>query len=207
MSGSRDRFGGSFQRAIGIFREQGGMLRTSEALRVGIHPRTLYGLRDAGIIERLSRGLYRLVETPPLGNPDLITVALKVPKGVICLVSALAFHNLTIQVPHKVYLALPRESRKPRLRYPPLQVFEFGSEVFPAGIEVHELDGVSVRVYSPEKTLADCFKYRNKLGLDVAIEALKLYAERRNVKVGEITRYAQICRVAKVMRPYLEVVF
>lgn len=197
----------SFQRAIDIFRERGGVLRASEALRAGIHPRTLYAMRDAGVIERLSRGLYRLVETPSLGNLDLVTVALKVPKGVICLVSALAFHNLTTQVPHEVYIALPRDSREPHLQYPPLQVFEFSGEAYSAGIETHELDGVPVRIYSPEKTLADCFKYRNKLGLDVAIEALKLYAERRNVEADEIMRFARICRVANVMRPYLEAVF
>ena len=207
MSDSRDRFSSSFQRAIDIFRKRGGVLRASEALRAGIHPRTLYAMRDAGVIERLTRGLYRLVETPALGNPDLVTVALKVPKGVICLVSALAFHNITTQVPHKVYVALPRDSREPHLRYPPLQVFEFSGEAYSAGVEIRKLDGVPVRIYSPEKTLADCFKYRNKLGLDVAIEALKLYVERRNVKVDEIMRYAQICRVANVMRPYLEAVF
>jgi predicted transcriptional regulator of viral defense system len=163
-------------------------------------------MRDAGLLKRLSRGLYRLTEAPPLGDPDLVTVALRAPDAVICLISALAHHDLTTQVPHAVYVALPTGARKPRLRQPPLEVFEFGGEAWREGIETHELDGVPVRIYSPEKTLADCFKYRNKLGLDTAIEALKLYVERGEVDVDAIMRYARICRVARVMRPYLEAV-
>lgn len=203
MPRSEDTQQANFARGIRIFREHGGLLRTSDAIRAGIHPRMLYAMRDAGVLERLSRGLYRLGETVPLGNPDLITVALKVPHGVVCLISALAFHNLTTQIPHAVYLALERGSEPPRLEHPPVQVFWFSGKAFSAGIEVHELDEVPVRIYSPEKTLADYFKYRNKLGLDIAIEALKLYTERRNVKVDEIMRFARICRVANVIRPYL----
>lgn len=207
MPKNEERQQANFAQGIRIFREHGGLLRTSNAIRAGVHPRMLYAMRDAGVLERLSRGLYRLVETVPLGNPDLITVALKVPHGVVCLVSALAFHNFTTQVPHVVYLALERGSEPPRIKHPPVQVFWFSGNAFSAGIETHELDGVPVRIYSPEKTLADCFKYRNKLGLDIAIEALRLYTGRRNVKVDEIMRFARICRVANVIRPYLEAVF
>ena len=185
------------------FREQGGILRTYEALRLGIHPRTLYAMRDAQIIEQLSRGLYRLAGLPTLGNPDLVSVARKV-SGVICLVSALAYHELTTQIPHAVHLALPRGAEPPRLDYPPLQFVWFTGEAFTEGIETHTLDGVEVRIYSPEKTLADCFKYRNKIGLDIAVEALKLYRERRPLRSSELLRCARICRVEKVMRPYLE---
>jgi predicted transcriptional regulator of viral defense system len=187
-----------------VFRRHGGTLRTGEAIEGGIHRRTLYAMRDARLIERLSRGLYRLAEAPPLSHPDLVTVALKAPEAVVCLISALAFHDLTTQVPHAVYLAVPTHAWEPGFRRPPLEVFEFGGEAYSAGIETHELDGVPVRIYSPEKTLADCFKYRGKLGLDAAIEALKLYAERGKVDVGAIMRYARICRVARTMRPYLE---
>jgi len=194
------------QQGAEVFRRRGGVLRTGEALGAGIHPRTLYAMRDAGAIVPLSRGLYRLADAARLANPDLVTVALKVPKGVICLTSALAYHEITTQVPHAVYVAVRTDAREPRLHRPPLEVFEFGGKAFSIGIETHELDGVRVRIYSPEKTLADSFKYRNKLGLSTAIEALKLYAARGQVRVDKIMRYARVCRVANVMRPYLEAI-
>lgn len=193
-----------FERAKNIFRKHGGVLRTSEAIESGIHPRMIYAMRDEGVIEQLNRGLFRLSDAPPLGNPDLVTIALRIPNAVICLVSALDFYNMTTQVPHDIYIAIPKDSMEPRLQYPPVQIFEFGGEAFTSGIETQELDKVPVRIYSLEKTLADCFKYRNKIGLDTAIEVLKLYVERRDVNVDELMRFARICRVAKVMRPYLE---
>ncbi|WP_022949979.1 type IV toxin-antitoxin system AbiEi family antitoxin domain-containing protein [Methylohalobius crimeensis] len=186
------------------FHHHGGVLRTSEAIRLGIHPRTLYAMRDSGVLECLSRGLYRLAELPPLSNPDLATVALRVPNGVICLISALAYHELTTQIPHEIYLAVPRGAEPPRLDAPPVRVFWFTGKAFSEGIEVHEVDGTQVRIYSVEKTLADCFKYRNKIGLDTAIEALKLYVNRRRIQLDKLMAYACICRVEKVMRPYLE---
>jgi predicted transcriptional regulator of viral defense system len=194
----------TFDKAKALFRRHGGLLRTSEALRLGIHPRTLYAMRDEGVLEQLSRGLYRLAELPPLGAPDLVAVARKVPAGVICLISALAFHELTTQIPHAVYVALARGTEPPRLDYPPVRIFWFTGDAFTEGVEIHKLDHVSVPVYTPEKTLADCFKYRNKLGLDVAVEALKLYRQRKRMRLDELLRFARICRVEKVMRPYLE---
>ena len=196
----RDRI----DKARDLFRRHGGVLRTREALRLGIHPRTLYEMREKGALEQLSRGLFRLSSLPKLGNPDLVSVSLKIPQGVICLVSALAFHDLTTQVPHQVYVALPRGTEPPRISFPPIRVFWFAGPAFTEGVEVHKLDGVSVRVYGPEKTLADCFKYRNKIGLDTAVEALKLYLERRNAKTNELLQYAAVCRVQKIIRPYLE---
>jgi len=195
-----------FQRAITVFERHGGILRTAEAFRAGIHPVTLYAMRDAGTLERISRGVYRLAESPPLGNPDLVTVAKRVPNGVICLISALAFHDLTTQIPHEVHLALPRGAEEPRLDFPPIRTFRFTRKSFTAGIEIHRLDGVPVRIYSPEKTLADCFKFRNKIGLDTVIEALRFYRERRSVKVEDLLRFGAICRVSTVMRPYLEAI-
>lgn len=194
-----------FESEKGIFRRLGGILRTSEAISAGIHPRMLYAMRDAGEVERLSRGIYRLAELPPLSYPDLVSVALRVPKGVICLVSALAYHGITTQVPHEVYVALPRGNKLPALDYPPVRVFWFGVKAFTEGIETHVLDRVRVRVYTLEKTLADCFKYRNKIGLDTAIEALRLYRNHRSVKIDELMRCARVCRVERVMRPYLEI--
>ena len=194
----------AFDKAKFLFRCHDGLLRTSEALRLGIHPRTLYAMRDAGVLEELSRGLYRLAELPLLGAPDLVTVARKVPAGVICLISALAFHELTTQIPHEVYIALARGAEPPRFDYPPVRIFWFTGDAFTEGVETHTLDHVSVPVYTPEKTLADCFKYRNKLGLDIAVEALKRYRQRQRIRLDELLRCARICRVEKVMRPYLE---
>ena len=192
------------RKAIAVFREHRGMLRTREALRAGIHPRTLYAMRDAGILERLDRGVYRLADSPPLSQPDLVLVATKAPKGVLCLISALAFHDLTTQIPHEVYLAVERGTEFPRLDYPPLRIFQFSGRAFTEGIETHTVDAVELRLYSPEKTLADCFKFRNRTGLDVAVEALRLYRRRRTVKVDAILHFASLCRVQKIMRPYLE---
>lgn len=195
------------KRALDIFRKHGGMLHTAQALRSGIHAETLYAMRDAGLLETVSRGLYRLADIPPLGNPDLVIVAMRVPSGVVCLLSALAFHQLTTQIPHEVQVALPRGAEEPRLEFPPLRTFRFTCKAFTEGIETHLLDGVSVRIYCPEKTIADCFKFRRSTGLDVALEALRLYRERGRIHLEEIMRYAEICRVAQIIRPYLEAIF
>lgn len=128
-----------------IFRQHDGILRTSEALELGIHPRTLYAMRGAGVLERLARGLYRLADLPPLSNPDLVTVALKVPDGVICLVSALAFHELTTGIPHAVDVAMQKGSRRPRLEHPPLRVFWFSGPAWREGGETYRVDEVSIR--------------------------------------------------------------
>lgn len=194
----------TIEQALDVFREHHGLLRTSEALRAGIHPRVLYALRDAGVLVRVSRGLYRLAELSPLGNPDLATVGARIPQSVVCLLSALAYHGITTQVPHAVYVALPRNAEPPRLDYPPLHVVWFSGSAFSHGAEVHEIDGVPVRIYSVPKTVADCFKYRNRLGLAVAIEALKLYRESVAFDATEVLVCARVCRVETVMRPYLE---
>jgi predicted transcriptional regulator of viral defense system len=194
-----------YEKAKAIFREQGGILKASDAIHEGIHPRTLYEMRDKGIVEVLSRGLYRLADLRPLSNQDLISVSLRIPHGVVCLISALAFHGITSQVPHEVYIAVERVSRPPKVDYPPVRVFRFTGEAFKSGIESHNTEGVSLRVYSAEKTIADCFKYRNKLGLDTAIEALRLYRERKRFKVDDLMRFARVCRVENVIRPYVEV--
>jgi predicted transcriptional regulator of viral defense system len=190
--------------AIALFREHGGTLRTSEALRLGISPRTLYALRDAGVLEALARGLFRLADLPPLSNPDLVIVAHKIPQGVVCLVSALAFYELTTQIPHAVDVALESGSTRPRLAFPPIRVFWFSGAAWSQGVERHALDGTSVRIYGPEKSVADAFKFRRRLGIDLAIEALKAYRTRSNFNVNKLLHYARICRVEQVISPYLE---
>ncbi len=196
----------AIEKAKSIFQRHKGVLRTMNAIRLGIHPRILYTMRDTKLIEPLGRGLYRLAELPPLGNPDLVSVALKVPEGVVCLLSALSFHGITTQIPRRVYLALPPGAKPARLDYPPMKIVWFSREAYSEGIETHPLDGVPVRIYSPEKTVADCFKYRNKIGQDVAIEALKLCRERKRSSVEKLMRFARICRVDKIMQPYLEAI-
>ena len=194
-----------FAKARQVFTEHGGMLRTSKAIRLGIHPRTLYALRDAGEIEQVGRGLYRLSTAPPLSSPDLVPIAIRIPRAVVCLISALAHHGLTTQIPHAIDIALPSHAKVPKVDGVPLRVFWYPEPSFRAGVEVVAIDDVSVRVYSAEKTIADCFKYRNKIGLDVAIEALRAYRERTpKPNRAVLTKFAQINRVQKIMRPYLE---
>ncbi|MCY2963951.1 MAG: type IV toxin-antitoxin system AbiEi family antitoxin domain-containing protein [Planctomycetota bacterium] len=192
--------------ALNIFREAGGIVRTRDALQAGIHPRILYELRDSGRIEQLSRGLFRLTEAPSLGHPDLVTVALKIPNGVLCLISALAWHELTTQIPHEIYVALPRGAEPPRLTYPPVRHFWFSGKVYSEGIETQHADGIPLRVYCREKTIADCFKHRNQIGLDTVLEALKTYCRQGRLNVELLFHYAQICRVKRVIEPYLEAV-
>jgi predicted transcriptional regulator of viral defense system len=190
--------------AVRLFEANGGILSTTKAIKLGIHSRTLYALRDEAKLERLERGLYRLADVAPMGNSDFVTVALKVPRGVICLISALAFHQMTTQVPHAVYLAIGASDQAPTLGYPPLRLFWYSKAVHESGVSEAKMDGVVVRIYSPEKTLVDCFKFRNKIGIDVCIEALSLYRKRGRMRLDNIEQYAKLCRVQNVMRPYLE---
>ena len=194
----------SVKAAETAFRKHGGMLRTSEAIALGIHPRTLYRLRDSNRLVSVSRGLYRLADLPELSEPDLVPVATLVPQSVVCLISALAFHSITSEIPHEVYVALPRSVKRPRLSFPPLRVFWFSGAALTAGIEQHKIDDVPIKIYGPEKTVADCFKFRHKIGLDIAIEALKLCRERKGSTPRTLLHYARICRVDRIMRPYLE---
>ena len=204
MAQKKSRKSDRFQRAVSIFKQKGGILKTTQVLKAGIHPSTLYALVKNGKLERISRGVYRLTSSPPLPSPDLILIAKRIPKGVICLLSALSFHEITTHIPHEIHLALSFGEEEPRLEYPPIRTYRFSNKAFTEGIQTHRIDRTKIRVYSPEKTLADCFKFRNTIGLDTAIEALKLYRDRRDMKIDEIIHFATICRVTKIMRPYLE---
>lgn len=194
------------ERAKAIFRKSGGLLRMLEAVEAGVHRRTLRTMVEQGELEKIGRGLYQLVDAERPAHPDLATVAAKVPSGVICLISALAFHELTTQIPHEVYLAIPRNAEPPRIDSPPVRSFRFGGQAFTAGIETHDDGPVTLRVYSREKTLADCFKYRSKIGLDTCLEALRFYRWQRDFDADALIRFAQVCRVANVMRPYIAAV-
>ncbi len=194
------------RRAVEVFQAHGGILRSSDAIKFGIHPRTLYRLKGEGKIEQLERGLFCLPNLPGHANPDLVTVAKKVPSGVICLISALYFHGLTTQIPHFVYLAVKQGYKPPKITYPPVTFFWFTASIHEDGIESYELDGVQVKCYSKEKTLVDCFRYRHKIGIDVAIEALKKYWLQGHPKLDMILKHAKIGRMEKVIKPYIETV-
>ena len=188
-----------------VFAKHGNMLRTSRAIQLGIHPRTLYALRDQGELERVGRGLYRLSSAPPLTSPDWVAIAVRIPRAVICLISALAHYGLTTQVPHSIDVALPSHGQVPQMESLSIRVFWFSKPTYNAGVEVIRMDDVPIRIYSREKSIVDCFKYRNKVGLDIAIEALRAYREKyKRPNRAALIRYAQICRVERVMRPYLE---
>ncbi len=194
----------STKKAIATFEKAGGTLRTSDALKLGIHPVTLYYMRDVGMIEVVSRGVYRIAGLPPLGNSDLVIVASRTPNCVICLISALSYHELTTQIPHRVHIALAKGAEEPRITHPPIQTYRFSDAAFTEGIETHNLDGVPVRVYCPEKTIADCFKFRNKIGLDIVLEAVRAYRDTGRMNTDMIMHFAKICRVSRIVRPYIE---
>jgi predicted transcriptional regulator of viral defense system len=191
-------------KALAIIMGHGGTIRTGEALARGIHPRTLYALRDKGTLEMSARGLYRLAGLPPVGDPDLALVAGRIPQGVVCLISALAIHELTTQIPHRVDVAMPRTARYPVCGGAPLTIFRFAHASYQAGVTQRDAGVVRIKVYSPEKTLADCFKYRNKIGLDVFLEALDTYRKRPGASMQKILEYARVDRVETKIRPYLE---
>ena len=189
---------------VALFRAHGGQLRLSEALALGLNRYQFYKLRDEGVIEPVSRGLYRLAELPPVRHPDLVAVAARYPKAVLCLVSALVWHDMTTQIPRRIDLAVARNARLPKQNYPPVRGYRFSGKRFSSGVQRHDIDGNELRVYGPEKTLADCFAFRNSLGMDVVLEAIRLYRQRFRPDYDRILEYARICRVAKVIRPYLE---
>ncbi len=175
-----------------------------ELAEQGIHRQVLTRLVEQGQIERIARGVYRLPEQPITENHGLALAAAAVPQGVICLLSALQYHRIGTQLPSEVWLALDRRAWRPVLTYPPLRVVRFTGEALSAGVGTHRMEGRQVKVYGPAKTVADCFKYRNKIGLDVALEALREGWRARRFTMDELDRYAVICRVQRVMRPYLE---
>jgi len=192
--------------AIATFKKAGGILSMSEAMKVGIHRRELYALRDNGDLEIVSRGLYRLVDMPDPSMPDFIPVAKKIPHGVICLISALAFHEITTQIPHFVYVALPSQAHKPVIDYPPMRYFWYSQKLLRTGVQKHSIDGCTIRVFDIEKTLVDCVKFRNKIGMDVVLEALKMYWQSRKTNLDKLFDYAKLFRVEKILKPIMETI-
>ncbi len=180
-------------------------MRPADLESRGIPRGQLYRLVRAGLVDRRARGIYVATEHPLTAEHTLAQVAKRVPSAVFCLLTALRFHELTTQAPAEVWIALPEKARKPRLDYPRLRVARFSGPALTEGIETHRIENVELRVYSAAKTVADCFKYRNKIGLDVAVEALRDFSHHRG-GATELARYARICRVTRVMQPYLDAI-
>jgi predicted transcriptional regulator of viral defense system len=191
------------ERILELMRERG-ILRPRDLALLGIRREYLGRLVGVGRIERIGPGLYSLPGADFGQHQALVETAVRAPQATACLLTALCFHEIGTQAPFEVWIAIDRKARRPRVDYPPLRVMRFSGEALTAGVEEHVIEGVTIRVYSAAKTVADCFKYRNKVGLDVAMEALRDCLRWRKCTVDELWRYAKICRVANVMRPYLE---
>ncbi len=191
------------QRVLDLARRKG-MLRPSDLQGMGAPRVVLTRLTAGGQLEKVGRGLYRLANTQGSENESLAAIAVKVPQAVFCLLTALQFHELTTQLPRQVWIAMPRGSHAPKIDYPSVKTVQFTGDAYAEGIKVFKRDRVMLRVYCAAKTVADCFKHRNKIGLDVALEALTDARAKKKASAEDLWRFAKICRVANVMRPYLE---
>ena len=187
--------------------EKQAILRSRDVAHQGIHTSTLTRMTRAGTLERVGPGRYRLARsTRTTEHHDLAVTAAAVPRSVVCLISALRFHDIGTQLPAEVWIAVPRGTRVPRLSAPPLRVINISPVVFDFGIEQHRVEGHTVRVYSIARTIADCFRFRNKIGLDVALEALTDSWRSKRLKLDELTHIARKLRIQRVMQPYLETI-
>jgi predicted transcriptional regulator of viral defense system len=192
--------------ALKVFRDKGGTLRTRDLVTLGVHTDALYSLRESGRIVELGRGLYRVAEASEAEHPDLAVVAARAPRAAICLISALSYHDITTQVPSSVHLAVPRGSYHGIKLSMPVSMHQFNKKTFNEGLETQRIGGMPLRIYSAARTVVDCFKFRNKLGLDVALEALRLARQRNRVQNRELLHYARLLRVERTMTPYLQAV-
>ncbi|RCN57194.1 type IV toxin-antitoxin system AbiEi family antitoxin domain-containing protein [Acidiferrobacter thiooxydans] len=195
--------GTTAERLIDLVRSQG-LIRPCDLASMGIPRVSLTRAVRRGQLERVGRGLYGLPGREVSAHGSLAEVARRVPKGVVCLFSALRFHGLTTQAPFEVWLAIENKSLAPKLDFPPLRIVRFSGAALTEGVEEHVVGGVTIRITGVAKTVADCFKYRNKIGLDIALEALREAWRGKRMISDDIWRYARICRVANVMRPYLD---
>lgn len=189
---------------ISFFKKRRGLAGYSEILKAGFDKAIIKSILDSGRIQKIDRALYRLSDSSSLSNPDLVAISIKAPKGIVCLLSALSFHEATNEIPKYVDIAIVRGSHANKIKYPPVRFYRFSDETWKAGIEEHKIEGHNVRIYSLSKTIADCFKFRNKIGTDVARNALKVAVMEKGSKPKDIMQYAKICRVANIIKPILE---
>ena len=186
------------------FVREAGLVRPRDLESAGVLGGSLAQLAQRGLLDRLGRGLYALPGAAPSEHRSLAEVSKRTPRGVVCLLSALRFHGLTTQAPAEVWLAIGPKDRTPRPEGVRLRIVRVSGEARDAGVETHVVEGVPVRVYAAAKTVADCFKFRNKIGTDIAVEALRDCLEQRRCTADELFEYARVCRVSRVMRPYME---
>jgi predicted transcriptional regulator of viral defense system len=191
------------EKALAFAKKQG-VLRPRDLEQNGIQRRYAHLLFRAGLLRRVGRGLYAHPDNPPTVNHSLALVGKRTPEAIICLLSALRFHELTTQLPAETWIAVHPKARPPQIPELPLRIVRFSGKALTEGFEEHVIEGVTVRITSAAKTVVDCFKYRNKIGRDVAVEALRDAINQRKTTVRELDRLAQICRVARIIRPYLE---
>ena len=197
--------GGKTEQILQLIRISG-VVSTAEVRSHGIHHEYLRQMCTRGEIVRVGRGLYSLPNPDVTINYGLMLAAKAVSRGVICLLSALRFHEIGTQAPHEVWIALDRRAARPRIRNPKMRIVRFSGMALTEGIDEHIIEGVQVRIYNPAKTVTDCFKYRNKIGLDVALEALREVLRDRKCSIDELWKYAKICRVTNIVRPYIEAI-
>lgn len=184
--------------------KKAGILRPRDLQSHGIPRLYLRVAADKGLVMRVGRGLYVARGSRPTQHHSLAQASKRVPHGIVCLLSALRFHDLTTQSHFQVWLAISDKARLPKTDNPPLRIVRFSQKTLAYGVQEHRIESVSVRIFSPAKTVADCFRYRNKIGLDVALEALRECRRKRRATSDELWQAAKVCRVANVMRPYLE---
>lgn len=180
------------------------IVRRAALEEMGLSWRQIQNLVDEGKLDRVGRGLYVWKAIPATEHRTLAEAAVRVPHGVVCLLSALAFHGLGTQVPHAVWIAIRRGSRRPRVDWPPIEIVQVSGEAWSHGVEEHEIEGATVKITSAAKTVADCFKFRSRVGLDVALEALRDYVSRRGRSIDALLEAAETCRVRRVIMPYVE---
>jgi len=192
-------------RLLSLVKEKG-LLRPYDLEALNIPRVYLTRLIRSAQLEKVGHGLYKIPEDSLSEYESLTIVAAKVPQAVFCLLTALQFHELTTQLPRKIWIAMPRGSHTPRLTHPPLKMIQYSEDSHSEGIEIFLYDEIELKVYGIEKTIADCFKHRNKIGVDVALEALKGARERNKIDIDELWHHAKICRVTNIMRPYLEAI-
>lgn len=190
-------------RTIDLLRHNG-IMRLTDLRAHGIHAPTLSRMVEEGEIARRGRGLYELTDAEITLSHSLAEIAVRVPKGIICLISALAYHEITLQSPKSIWLAIGEKDRKPRIDHLTVRVLHFGDAALRSGVQTVKIDGVAVKIFSPAKTIVDCFRYRRIVGLDVALEALRLALRSRKATPDDIVRFAKALRIWSVLRPYLE---
>lgn len=191
------------ERMYEVFKTHKGFARTKDILAAGVHTRNIKRAREKGQVIQVKRGFYRLAEIPLISNQGFVDLARAVPEGVICLLSALAYYELTTFNPSVIAMAICRGSRKPKIEYPPVEFYHFSKKQFEAGINKIKIKSHEIRIYGPEKTICDCFRYRNKLGIDITKEGLSEYLKRKDRSLEKLFEYAEICRIKPLLQTWL----